>query len=62
MIVEVKGKQHIADKFGIFEIIGGEYYLSKLIIGKVLFYKTNGECVYAGKRTHDAFVGHIVSL
>ncbi|MGP1918411.1 MAG: hypothetical protein ACTS4U_01970 [Candidatus Hodgkinia cicadicola] len=62
MIVEMKGKQHVVDKFGIFEIISSKCYLSNVVIGKVLFYKMNEECIYAGKTTYDAFVGHVTSL
>ncbi|MFP3018887.1 MAG: hypothetical protein ACTS7C_00305 [Candidatus Hodgkinia cicadicola] len=62
MIVEVKGKQYIVDNFGMFEIIIAKHYLSKTVIGKVLFYKTNEECIYAGQRTFDAFIGHVASL
>lgn len=62
MIVEVKGKQYIADDFGMFEMISGNCYLSDAIIGKVLFYKINEECVYTGRGTSDAFIGRVLSL
>ncbi|MGP1916550.1 MAG: hypothetical protein ACTS6G_04000 [Candidatus Hodgkinia cicadicola] len=62
MIVEVEGKQYSVDNFGMFEIISTKCYSSSAIIGKVLFYKMNDECIYSSRETYDAFVGHITSL
>ncbi|MGP1918587.1 MAG: bL21 family ribosomal protein [Candidatus Hodgkinia cicadicola] len=62
MIVEMEGKQYIVGNFDMFEIISTKCYLSNVVIGKVLFYKTNDECIYAGGATYDAFVGHVTSL